>query len=282
MQLLHVYITWLRYLGAKFRTRGRDDSLIAQFRSDAPDQVFYIVGSGGTVNDLSVADCEKIENGVSVSLNMGGVAPLAFSIYSIEAVNSAHQKDSLARKVRDQSKSAVFWHQDRKKHASSHIDALEREFPMHRYVRASVSVNRDVATFRRIFRDVMRPRVFDAPDLNICFAVTGSVARATLLGCALGYRRFCYVGVDLGSTRYFWHEDHQLRGAEPWQDLDHFYDPNPDVSNFQGGPRVVPTFFEFLKTLHDESGRDLEFTTIDPKGRSLLTEFLKTGLRAPR
>lgn len=280
MQLIHVAITWLRYQGARLRTLGRDDGLVAQFRCTSPDQVFYILGPGGTVNDLSEEDCRKIEAGTSVALNMGALAPLEFSIYSIENVVSDYQRDCLAEQVRGQSKPAIFWYQDRKKYANDRIEALDREFPMHRYVRASVSIQRDLPTFHRVFRSVMRKRIFETPDLNVTFALTGSVARATLLGCMMGYRKFVFVGVDLGTTKYFWQEDQRLRGVPAWEDKDGFFNPNPNMASFQGGSRVVPTFFEFLRTLHEDSGVALEFATIDPKGRSLLTKFLADELYA--
>lgn len=146
------------------------------------------------------------------------------------------------------------------------------------YKRASVSVRKRLETYRHIFRTVMRPRLFDSADLRVSFAVTGSLARLTLLGCALGYRRFCYVGIDLGSTPYFWQEAKGLRGAAPWQDKSGLYNPKPTVTDFQTAPDVVPGFFDFLRILKAEGGQDLSFETLDPKGRSRLTQFLRDDL----
>lgn len=272
-------ITLLRYAGARWRTRGRDSGLIARYRAKDPQAVFTIVGSGGTLNDLSEAQMQEIEAGVSASINMGGVAPIAFDIYSIEALPHAQHGESLAAKLHTQAKPAIIWFQDRAKHDSAPIRALTGSFPTHRYVRASVSVRRRLASYRHVFRSVMRSRVFDAPDLNISFAVTGSVARLVLLACALGYRRIRFVGIDLGSTPYFWQEGRALRGVAPWQDLGGFYNPKPDVSSFQGrGGKVVPDLFEFLRSLHEDAGVALEFSTLDPKGRSRLTTFLRDEL----
>jgi hypothetical protein len=67
-----------------------------------------------------------------------------------------------------------------------------------------------------------------------------------------------------------------LRGQTPWQDLHGAFDPKPNAGSFQGkGGRVVPSLFDFLRSLHEDSGVPLEFSTIDPKGRSLLTQFLR-------
>jgi hypothetical protein len=272
-------ITLLRYASARWRTRGQDDSLIARYRATSPDAVFTIVGSGGTVNDLSEADMRDIECGTSASINMAGLAPIAFDIYSIEAIGDAHQSDCLAAKVEAQAKPSVFWFQKRHKHDSPHIRALTERFPTHSYVRASVSVRGRIASYRHVFRNVIRPRVFDHPDLNINFALTGSIARLVLLACALGYRRIRFVGIDLGTTRYFWQEGRMLRGVQHWQDIHGAFNPRPDASSFQGrGGRVVPDVQDFLRSLHEDSGVALEFSTIDPEGRSQLTPFLRDGL----
>ncbi len=273
-------ITWARYVGAQMRTRGQDDGLIARYRCTLAGQVFYIVGAGGTVNDLSEADCLRIEAGTSASINMACVAPVAFDICSVELIADQHQADSLAAKLSAQAKPAVIWFQKRSRHQNAHIAALERRFPMHSYRRASVSVRRRLDTFRYIFRTVMRRRVFDAPDLNVTFALTGTVARLVLLACSLGYRDICFVGVDLGSTPYFWQENRALRGVAPWRDVNGSFDPRPTTANFQGGSRVVPTLFDFLRALHEDSGVALRFSTIDPAGRSRLTGFLRDELYA--
>ena len=272
-------ITWARYFGAVWRTRGQSDHVIAPYRATSKDQVFTIVGSGGPLNDLSEQDMQRIEAGVCASINIGGMAPIDFDIYSIEAISDPHQSASLAAKVMNQTKPAIFWFQNRAKHDSPHIRALTAQFPTHNYPRASVSVRRRLSSYRYVFRSVMRDRVFDHPNLNVNFALTGSVARLVLLACALGYRRIAFVGIDLGSTPYFWQEGVALRGQTPWQDVHGAFDPKPNPSSFQGRDgRVVPTLYDFLRSLHEDAGVPLEFSTIDPKGRSLLTQFLRDDL----
>lgn len=275
-------ITWVRYVGAVRATRGQDDSLIARYRTTDPEAVFTIVGSGGTVNDLSEEDFRLIESGVSASINMAGMAPIAFDIYSIEAISDQHQADSLAAKVAGQGKPAVFWFQDRSKHDSAPIRSLTTRFPTHSYKRVSVSVRRRLESYRHVFRTVMRARVFDRPDLNVNFALTGSVARLVLLACALGYRRIRFVGIDLGSTRYFWQERPELRGQPAWIDRHGAFAPRPTAASFQGaGGRVVPSLFDFLRSLHEDAGVPLHFSTLDPEGRSHLTAFLRDDLYGP-
>jgi hypothetical protein len=274
-------ITWARYVGAVWRSRTGHDTLIARYRATSSDQIFTIIGPGGTLNDLSEADFQRIEAGVSACINMAGVAPIAFDIYSIEAIADPHQANSLAAKMQSQSKPAMFWHQNRSKHDTAHIRMLTQTYPTHSYIRASVSFRRRLDSFHHVFRTVLRPRIFDRPNLRVNFALTGSVARLVLLACALGYRRIAFAGIDLGATRYFWQEATHMRGQPVWMDVNGSFDPAPTATSFQGiGGRVVPNLFEFLRCLKTDSGVALEFTTIDPKGRSALTEFLNRELNA--
>lgn len=277
---LNALITRARYLGAQIQTRGLDDGPLRRFRATHPDQVFYVIGAGASVNDLSEAECAKIEAGTSASINMAALLPLQIDITSLELVADAHQAASIAASLRARKKPVLIWYQDRAKHHTPHWDSLRQQFPVFAYKRASVSVRKRLKTYRHIFCSVMRPRLFDRADLRVSFAVTGSLARLTLLGCALGYRRFCYVGIDLGSTPYFWQEGDGLRGAPQWQDKTGLYNPKPTVADFQGGPRVVPSFYDFLRILKADAGQDLQFKTLDPKGRSNLTAFLRDDLNA--
>ena len=270
-------ITRLRYAGAWLRTRGMDDAPLARFRATAPDQTFYIIGAGASVNDLSEADCRRIEAGTSASINMAALLPLEIDITSLELIADAHQADAIAARLSARRKPPLIWYQNRKKHDTEHWQALKQSFSVFAYRRASVSVRKRLDTYRYIFGRVMRPRLFDGADLRISFAVTGSVARLTLLGCALGYRRFCFVGIDLGSTPYFWQEATGLRGAPQWQDKSGRFNPKPTVDDFQTSAKVVPSFHDFLRILHEDSGVPLHFETLDPKGRSNLTKALKDG-----
>jgi hypothetical protein len=275
---LHSAVTRLRYVGARWQSRRLDPTPLLALRARNIGDVFYILGAGASVNDLSEADCQKIEGATSASINMAGLLPIEADITSLEYIADAHQAESLAARLRSRSKPTLIWFQDRKRHYNDHIARLESEFPTFRYKRASVSVRKRLDTYQHIFRNVIRPRMFDDADVRVSFAVTGSLARLTLLGCALGYRKFCYAGIDLGSTPYFWQEPKGLRGQPQWVDDGGFFNPSPTVNDFQASARVVPSFFEFLRILKQDAGVSLEFTTLDPKGRSHLTRFLQEDL----
>jgi hypothetical protein len=115
--------------------------------------------------------------------------------------------------------------------------------------------------------------VFERPNLRVCFAVTGSVARLTLLGLALGYRRIYFSGIDLGSTPYFWLDD-RTDSNQKTPNLSSDYTVASVGAMRQGSGGAVPNFFEFLTAL-SHARNDLDFATFDPKRRSLLTPFLE-------
>ncbi len=273
--MIDLWITKARYLGAWLRTRGVDTTRLGQYRASGPQDVFYIIGAGGTVNDLSEADITAIEAGTSACINMAAVAPIAFDLYSLELVEYDADYRAIAEKLRNQTKPALIWYQNRKKHETEWIAKLAREFPVFRYARVSVSVRKKLAVFDHIWAKFMARRVLDTPDLALSFALTGSVARLTLLALALGFKRIGFVGVDLGSTPYFWLEERSLRGQTQWGEASGDYVQPSLGAARQGSGATVPNFYEFLDKLR-ASDRTVSMFTIDPHKRSNLTKFLET------
>lgn len=273
--MMDLWITRARYLGAWLRTRDVDTAAIATYRAKTPQDTFYIIGAGGTVNDLSEDDIAAIEAGTSACINMAAVAPIAFDIYSLELVaHEAHYR-AIAAKLRAQEKPALIWFQNRAKHETDWLAQLEFEFPLFRYTRVSVSVRRRLAVWQAVWTRFVGPRVLNAPDLALGFAVTGSVARLTLLALSLGYRHIGFVGVDLGSTPYFWLEDRQLRDQPPWVDGSGVYAGVSIGAVSQTSATIVPNVTQFLASLR-QTIPDLDLFTLDPAARSNLTGHLKT------
>ncbi len=275
VRLLDLGVTALRWYGARFRARNTDTARLAACKAAGPKDVFYIVGPGGTLNDLSDNDKQLINTGTSAAVNMAILAPLDFRLCSLEAVLEKCDELAIAGALRKKSRSPVLWFQHRTKYNNDHIKAIEREFDLYRYNRASVSVRRDLATFRLILRHFMIKRIIVQPDLSVCFAVCGSVARLVLLALSLGYRRICFAGVDLGSTQYFWID--QDVGA---LDLSKNYQGPSLGAMRQGGSGAVPNIFEFIEAISEQIP-DVEFKTLDPRNRSRLSSFL-VDLRAKK
>jgi hypothetical protein len=273
VQRLDLAVTALRWHGARFRARGTDTAPLAALRAQGPEEVFHIVGPGGTLNDLGPEERGRINAGMSASVNMAVLAPLDFRLCSLEAVLEECDRAAIAAALRAKTRPPVLWFQDRAKHDNAHVRALEREFGFYRYRRASVSVRRNLATFRYLLRAFILPRVLTRPDLAVSFALCGSVARLVLLALSLGYRRIAFAGVDLGSTQYFWLEE-----TPPTPTLATVLSAGYQVMSTgavqQGGGGVVPNLFDFLAALADEIP-DLQFSTLDPAGRSRLTPFLR-------
>lgn len=282
---LHSAITWVRYCGSKLQTRNQNDDIIRQFTCKDRDDVFYIVGTGGSLCDLSDGDCAKIEAGTSICINLAITADIAFDLASLEYIPDDHILDAYSSNACKRGKTTVFWFQKRSKYENNYLDSLRKEFTVHSYKRISVSANRDLDIYHNAYQKIMRPAIFEKADFNISFATVGSIARATLLGLGLGYRHICFVGIDLNSNPYFWTDIPQPRGGKAFEDKSGFYNYAPRSGLSQAGKSVlnrvpkVPNFYDFLRILHnDPKTPNIEFTSLDPKGRSDLTRFLQQEL----
>jgi hypothetical protein len=270
---LHLGITALRYAGAVWGTRGQDTAPIERFRAKSPEALFTIFGPGASLNDLTSSEHAAISKGTSAAINMAALAPLDFDICSLEAIVDQRDLTAYQQALVHKSRPPLLWYQDRAKHENEMIARLDSEFGLYRYRRASVSVKQDLRNFELVLRKLMVPSVFERPNLRVCFAVTGSVARLTLLGLALGYRRIYFSGIDLGSTPYFWLDD-RTDSNQKTHNLSSDYTVASVGAMRQGSGGAVPNFFEFLTAL-SRARDDLDFATFDPKKRSLLTPFLE-------
>ena len=284
-RVLHGAITRLRYWGTKVSVRGRSDADIRQFSCRTPTDIFYIVGTGGSLCDLSNADCELIEAGTSICINLAITADIAFDLASLEYIPDPHILDAYQSNAQKYGKTAVFWFQKRSKYENAQLDALRQKCTIHDYKRVSVSTNRDLGIYERAYRKIVRPATFQKPDFNMSFANVGSVARTTLLGLGLGYRRICYVGVDLNSNPYFWTSSPQPRCGKAFEDKSGYYNYAPRAGLRQAGESVldsipkVPNFYDFLHILNSDAGTpEIEFSTLDPNGQSSLTKFLESEI----
>ena len=278
---LHAMITWYRFWGSKIRTLSKNDDVIRQFSCKDPDDIFYIVGTGGSLCDLSDSDCSAIETGTSICINLAITANIAFDLVSLEYVPDSHILSAYASNATKHQKTAVFWFQKRKKYENAHLKEIRDNFTVHNYKRVSVSANRDLDIYKRAYRKIVRPATFQNPNFNISFANVGSIARVTLLGLGLGYRRICYVGIDLNENPYFWTTTPQPRNGKPFEDKTGYYNYAPRAGLRQAGKSVlnsvpkVPNFYDFLRILKtDIKTPAIELTTLDPKNRSDLTKFL--------
>ena len=239
--------------------------------ADHPGQTFFIVGTGASVNGLTPPDWQAIAAGRSLSINMGILAPVAFDLCSFEFMPNAFWAETVARHLRARGR-GVLWVEDRPAHRSPFLDGLAAEFPMHRYAPVDVSHGGQAALLRRVWRAEMRAVVRGGRDLRLSYALIGSVARAVLLGLALGYRRICLVGIDQNANPYFWQEP---GAVVPWHDPSGVTAAHPTSGLLQAGlvradqsPDGV-SLWAFLQILAEEEG--LQLTLLDPARRSALS-----------
>lgn len=274
VRLFDLSVTALRWYGARFRARKLDTAPLAAHRATGPEDVFYIVGPGGTLNDLNAADRDRINNGTSASVNMAVLAPFDFRICSVEAILNQRDEFAIAAALRKKTRPPLIWFQNRAKYDSEHIRAVEREFPFYRYCRASVSVRGNLRTFYYILHHFMRKRLIEQPDLSVCFAMCGSIARLVMLALSLGYRRICFAGVDLGSTQYYWLEENPALDPSGADQISDIYKVMSKGALSQGGAEMAPNFFQFVEAIARECP-EVRFSTLDPRQRSRLTQYLQ-------
>ncbi|MDM7932023.1 hypothetical protein [Tabrizicola sp.] len=267
---VHLLLTSMRYAAAVRATRDQDCTPLERLRARTSKSVFTIVGPGATINDLGHAERAVMAAGVTAAVNMAALASMDFDLCSLEAMTNRADHHAYRVSLLAKSRLPLLWFQDRARHASPFVDELDQEFGLYRYRRASVSIERDLGTFRFILNRFMLPRVLERPNLRVSFALTGSIARLTLLALSLGYRDIRFAGVDLGSTAYFWLERPQEMVAS---ELSAEYQRMSPGALRMGGGGSVPNLFEFLQALLDEVP-GLQFQTFDPRGRSRLTPFL--------
>ena len=244
--------------------------------ADHPGQTFFVVGTGASVNGLTPPDWQAIAAGRSLSITLGILAPVAFDLCSFEFLPNAFWADTVARHLRARGR-GVLWVEDRPAHRSPFLDGLAAEFPMHRYAPVDVSQGGQAAHLRRVWRAEMRAVVRAGRDLRLSYALIGSVARAVLLGLALGYRRICLEGIDQNANPYFWQEP---GAVVPWHDPSGVTAARPTSGLLQAGqvqagllqagqsPDGV-SLRAFLQILAEEEG--LQLTLLDPARRSALS-----------
>lgn len=272
---LNFAITAVRAFGVQLRTPISDPSMLHQFKATQTKDTFYVMGPGGSLNDLTADHLARIQAGTSISINLAVLAPIDFDFCAQEAVHAQSDLEVIQAALRAKS-NPVIWFQNREKYNNDWMKTLEREFDFYRYRRISVSVKGDFPSFQTVWDRLIAPHIFEKPNLATCFAVTGTIARAVILGVMLGYRKFGFAGIDLGHTDYFWREPNPLNGYVPSVAISSFYDGMSTGAISQGGSKTVPNFFDFLRILK-RSHPEIELFTLDPKGRSRVTEFLENS-----
>lgn len=243
-----------------------DGALLRPIRPASDDEVFFIVGTGASLNDLRPQDWQAIASGRSASVNMAILAPVAFDLCSFEFMPNAFLAETVASRLRAHGGRGVLWVQDRAEHRSPHLETLAAEFPMHRYRPVDVSTGGRIDILRRVWALGMRGRILVRPDFRLCHALIGSVARVVLLGLALGYRRICLAGFDQNANPYFWQEGRMPGGGPPWHDQSGVYAAPPRSGLVQAGGLSLR---DFLVMLADHEG--VGFSVIDPARRSALS-----------
>lgn len=193
-------------LGAK---RFDIDSLNSRLKRETRD-VFYILGSGSSIEDLAEADFDAISRGISVGINAWALHDFVPDIYAFEPVP---ERES------DHYSTMQFLQRDEVVEREPAVMFLKPRTPIESEQLAMIhpALQRHTFLYGR-FQPFTRLRENLARDLNVVWKLVdhhlsvlpdsgASIVRMAFLGFLLGFRTIVFVGVDLSHTEYFWEKN---------------------------------------------------------------------------
>ena len=237
-------------------------------------KVFYILGSGSSVEDLSRADFDIISGGVSVGVNAWALHYFVPDIYAFEPVpdrGSDHystmrlldRKDVLSREP------TIMFLKPRTPVEQEQLKMIPnglRQAAMlygrfQPYTRQS----------RNLSGDLQMAHFVKMMNLSVLPDSGASIFRMAFMGILLGYPRVVLVGVDLNNVDYFWQKNpaHLVRNGLVQFESGQLGRTHETLSNKTRAFGIVDSMSnlaEFARSL----GTSLEVAS----SRSLLAKFL--------
>jgi hypothetical protein len=176
---------------------------------------FFILGSGASVNDLTLKQREEIESGFSVGLNswaFNGLIPDAYALENprqagfepqIAAINAGLRRPEVIERT-----PVVFWFRDGPTGLPSGKISVPRELEAttQHYGRLQFGparVGQIDLLIQRFFRESLKGQL----PHHVLLDNGSSVVRMVTLAALLGFETVVLVGVDLGRRPYFFEED---------------------------------------------------------------------------
>ena len=175
--------------------------------------VLYILGSGSSINDLTVANFERISKGSSVGINVWAVHPFIPDVYSFESASQISGvtgeveflEKCLARTQVLSKRPNILLLRQRVAPGETQIIRFPPELQDNVRVYGRVNVVSQVrdnliGDIKRVLSLVRKGRV---PG-NVLLDNGASVVRLIVLGLLQGFQKIVLVGIDLDSRPYFW------------------------------------------------------------------------------
>jgi len=239
-----------------------DDSELRQRANGKKN--FFILGSGASANDLTLAQSTIIETGFSVGLNswaFNGLIPDAYALENprqagfeaqVAAINAGLRRPKVLER-----KPFVFWFRDGTSRLPSGKISLPRQLEAnaHHYGRFQFGPAR-VGQIEHLIQRYFRESLKDQLPQHVLLDNGSSVVRMVTLAALLGFETVVLVGVDLGRRPYFFEEEPshlQAIGHAPFH-LTEIHGSHPTEG---AATRTLP-FLEFMvplsKVLKEQCG----------------------------
>lgn len=172
-------------------------------------EIFFILGSGASVEELGEKAFDEIRAGTSVGINAWTLHSFVPDIYAYEPVanpNSDHFRtlSFLDRPEVIRHQPSVIVLRPRNEIEASQLDQIPAELRrrtylygrVNPYTRQAKNLSADIEQVLRFLGKIGGP--FVALDSG------ATVVRMACLGILLGFKKIVFVGVDLHNTDYFW------------------------------------------------------------------------------
>lgn len=265
---------FVREIASRSQKSVYDYRVLKQRFRGKSDETFYVLGSGSSVEDLSLSEFSLISKCVSVGVNAWALHDFVPDIYSFEPVpfrNSDHFKTmSLLNRLEvfNQSSAIMFL----KPRTPVEVEQL-RLVPPELASRVMLygrfqPFTRDPANLKNDFKII---RSLAGRSLSVLPDSGASIIRMAFLAVLLGFSRIVFVGVDLNHTEYFWERnpEHLRRRG-----LRHFSSGQlgPTHETLNNDTRAFGVI-EMLRALRDY-GQVEGFALEVANPNSLLAEFL--------
>lgn len=221
------------------------------FRELRPDATTaFILGTGGSVADLSEEKLAHIRSQFSIGVNQWILHPLVPDVYAYEVDPDVRLLRALDRReVRQRSPHLLFLKPSKPEDLSNakSIPEFMRD-KVHLYSRVNIwtRTEQNIAQdFRSITKSIARR---GSPEVLLDNGA--SIARLLALAVLIGFERIVLVGVDLNSVEYFWQRrpdlavvDHLRNLATAQKGLTH------ETMSDDGRPFSISSYIERISSL---------------------------------
>lgn len=189
--------------------------------SAGADDVFYILGSGASVLDLSTSNFSSIADGYSVGVNSWAFHPFVPNIFGLEnprTISHAQQARAinlgLSRPEVVVGNPWILFFRDNSSGSTSPQIVVESQLltRVRAYGRIQFS-SLGQRRLEKILGRLLKHQRDDRFPKSVLLDNGSSVIRMINLGLSLGFKRIVLLGVDLGRTPYFFEEDPSILKA---------------------------------------------------------------------